>query len=190
MALTAREFSESVISIRGRSGWLEECPTTESARTIANLDFGGRFGIFDFTREQYFSPIRSRQISIWGSRGELHGDNVNYFMEPGRIVRSTIVRDAAGQDGDLGGLYLRQLTLGDQLLFENPFVPARLSDEEIALAEAMDRMSAFVRTGTPFYGLADACQDCYIALLIDEAVQSGQQVRSTRQPWADHVAHP
>ncbi len=190
VTLTAREFVESVISTRGRNGWLEECSTTESTRIIANLDFGGRFGIFDFMGEQYFSPIRSRQISIWGSRGELQGDNVNYFMGPRRVVRSMIVREVAGQDGDLGGMYLRQLTMGEELLFENPFVPARLSDEEIAIAEVMRRMSAFVRSGAPFYGLADACQDCYIALLIDEAVQSGRQVKSTRQPWDDYVKFP
>jgi hypothetical protein len=48
-------------------------------------------------------------------------------------------------------------------------------------------MGEYVSEGTPFYSVAEACQDRYIDLLMQEAVQTGVVVKSARQPW--HISN-
>jgi hypothetical protein len=69
-------------------------------------------------------------------------------------------------------------------VYTNPVMPGRLFDDEIAIADCLLRMSAYVAGGPAFYSLAEASQDHYLSLLIHEAVTTGKPVRSTRQAWA------
>jgi hypothetical protein len=69
-------------------------------------------------------------------------------------------------------------------VFRNPFLPARLSDDEIAIAELLVRMSEHVAGGPPVYSLAEAAQDHYLALLMRQAAATGEPVRSEPQAWA------
>jgi hypothetical protein len=182
--ITAREIVDRMATSRGRDGWkatLEEVP---NRRTIALLEFdGGRAAVFDFAEEQYWSPVRSRHFSIHGTLGEIDDDEVNYLAGPGRPVHARLERAATGIAGDLGGMFLERIALHDEAVYENRFVPARLNDDELAIAETMYRMARFVETGEGFYGLAEASHDHYLALLIAEAVQSGAEVVSQRMPW-------
>ena len=61
----------------------------------------------------------------------------------------------------------------------------RMSDDEIAIAECLVRMSDHVDGGPPFYSLAEASQDNYLALLMQEAARTGEPVRSRPQVWAN-----
>jgi hypothetical protein len=97
----------------------------------------------------------------------------------------TIRRIETGQGGNLEGLFLRGLILGDEWVFTNPFLPGRLSDDETAIAECLVRMSEHVDGGPAFYSLAEACQDNYLARLMKEAARTGETVRSRPQVWAD-----
>jgi predicted dehydrogenase len=188
VAITAQAMTERLLSARGRDDWNAEFVETDARRTTALLRFGEgqdeRFGHLDFSDEQYFSPIRSRHIGIQGSQGEIDDDRVSYLTVPGRAVHENLYRETTGLDGDLEGSFLRRVWLGRQVYYENRFVPARLNDDELAVAEVMQRMAEFSRTGVEFYGLADASHDHYLGLLIDEAARTGHVVRSAAMPWA------
>ncbi len=184
--VTAAEFGDTVVTTRGRGGWAASLEPIISPRVSARLVFPerGLLAQYEFSGEQYYSPVRSRHIAAFGERGELTDDTVRYMRAPGDAVELEIVRDDTGIDGDLDGSFLRNLRLGDRVVYENPLAPARLSDDEIAIGTAMLRMIAFVDGGEVFYGIADASHDRYLSLLIAEAVQSGAPVASTPQPWS------
>lgn len=73
--------------------------------------------------------------------------------------------------------------MGEQWVYQNPFVPARLSDDEIAVATCLQKMASFVKGGPSFYSLSEACQDHYLGMLIEEAIKTGETVFAVRQPW-------
>jgi hypothetical protein len=79
---------------------------------------------------------------------------------------------------------LWRISFADETVYTNPVAPARLHDDEIAGAEMLGRMVTFANTGTPFYPLADGCQDHYLSMLMDEASAGGQVVQAEPQPWA------
>ena len=87
--------------------------------------------------------------------------------------------------GDLEGFDLDTITLGSDVLYRNPFQGARLSDEDIAIATVLDRMSDWVRgAAEPPYPLAQACQDHLLALAIAEAAKESRPVMVGREAWA------
>jgi predicted dehydrogenase len=174
---------DPVWSARGRDGWSEELTNHDGTRVNATLQFPGASGVYEFCSEQYWSPIRSRHMSIYGTSGEVQDDDVRRLVGPGQAAHQTLYREATGIDGDLEGLFLRRILLGDMVCYVNPFVPARFSDDEIAGAEVLQRMGEYVNDGTPFYGIADASHDVYLSLLVARAVRTGARVRTEKVPW-------
>lgn len=74
--------------------------------------------------------------------------------------------------------------MGDEWLYQNPFAPVSLSDEEIAVATCLVKMTEYARGGPSFYSLAEAAQDHYLGLTVAQAVASGQAVSTSSQVWA------
>ena len=138
----------------------------------------GVSAVYDFTGEQYFSPIRSRRMPVRGTHGELAEDRVVTMREPGEPVVLRIARADTGLDGDLGGHHLRAIALGDAVLWRNPFGAARLSDDELAVATVLRAMRRYVTEGDEFYGIADAAEDQYLSELVHDAARTGQAVTS------------
>lgn len=184
LTITAETTVDRVVNARGRDAWTDEFTMRDSIWTTARLTSSNKVGIYEFNGEQYVSPIRRRQLTIRGERGEIVNDEVAYLVEPGHAVSTRLVREQTGVDGDLEGSFLRSIKLGDRVLYRNAFAPARLSDDDLAVAECMARMHDFVRGGEPYYGLADACHDHYLSLLVDHAARAGGPVVTEPQPWS------
>lgn len=183
---TAAVFDDRGVHPLGREGWSEELEVGTSSRTVASLLWQDRgvSAVYDFTGEQYFSPIRSRRLSVRGTHGELAEDRVVSIRVPGQPVAVPLVRNATGVDGDLGGYHLRDIGLGDTVLWRSPFGAARLSDDEIAVATVLRAMSTYADGGAPFYGIADAAEDQYLDELIHRAAAEQRTVTSTPQAWS------
>ena len=64
-------------------------------------------------------------------------------------------------------------------------MPARLTDDEIAVATCLQRMAEYINGGPDFCSLAQASQDHYLGLMIEQAVQSGEAIYCKRQVWAE-----
>jgi predicted dehydrogenase len=182
--VSAHSIPDRVLTTYSRAGWHDELVETESPRTTALLRFGSRVALFDFTEAQYSSPVRSRHVSVRGARGEIDDNTVRYLRGPGDVTVGELRREVAGVESEQYGHHLRRVSLHDEVLFENRFAPARLSDDEIAVAETLHRMARFAQTGEGSYGLAEASHDQHLGLLIAEAAHSGETVRSGRRPWA------
>ncbi|WP_203568458.1 Gfo/Idh/MocA family protein [Aestuariimicrobium ganziense] len=185
VSVTAMNFDDPVLKVRGRDDWPDEIESAVALRVIATLRWGDRIGIHDFNGEQYTSPIRRRHVHLTGERGELFDDEVVHVVGPGQVAHGRLHREQAGVDGDLEGHFLRSITLGERVVYRSEFGRARLNDDELAVARVMAGMDEFVRTGTPIYPLADACHDHYLNELMDRARKGGGKVVSEPQPWGD-----
>ena len=186
VSVTAATFDNRGVQPLGREGWSEHLEVEPSSRTVASLVWPDRgvSAVYDFTGEQYFSPIRSRSMAIRGTHGELAEDRVTAIREPGDPFSLPLVRNATGIDGDLEGHHLRDIRLGETVLWRSPFGTARLSDDELAVATVLRSMAAFVADGTSFYGIADAAEDQYLDELIHRAASEGRTVTSVPQAWS------
>jgi predicted dehydrogenase len=182
--VTGAQTTSTVTAGPGRYGDPQEHRLIEERHVTARLDFGDRVGTYDFSTDQYRSWIRSGRLLVRGDRGELREETVRRIEDFDTPVRMRIERLTAGGPGNHEGLFLRGLTLGDQWLYRNEFAPARLADDELAIASLLDRMRAYVDGGPEVYSLAEACQDHYLQLAIRRAVETGETVRTEPQPWS------
>jgi hypothetical protein len=188
--ISARQFQSPILANSARDGSAATEKVTESSQTIAHFDFGDQLGIFDFTGNQYFSWIRSPRVLIRGERGEINNFELRYLKNPAAFIHTPFLRHDAGHDGNLEGYYHRGITIEGEWIYQNPFPKARLSDEEIAIATCLVKMSQHVQGAPGFYSLAEAAEDQYLALLMEKAVESGEAIESTPQPWAEEIDIP
>jgi hypothetical protein len=182
--ITASTFRSPLVVGPGRSGDPDHESVVEANQITARFEFGDQLGVYDFAPEQYFSWIRANRLLIRGDRGEINDLEVRYLQDFRTPMFHTIRRVDTGEGGNLEGHFLRGLIAGDEWVYRNPFMPGRLTDDELAIAECLARMSAHVDGGPDFYSLAEATQDHYLQLLMQQAVTTGEVVTSTRQPWA------
>lgn len=184
--IRAFTFESPLIAGPSRAGAPASEQTVTSKQTLASLQFAsGRLGMFDFTGDQYFSWIRSQRVLIRGDRGEIINETMTYLQNYLTPIETPLIRKDAGANGNLEGYYHKGILAGESWAYRNPLAPARLTDDEIAVATCLLRMDEYVRTGKPFYSLADASQDHYLNLLIQEAAASGEAVTSVLQPWSE-----
>ncbi|TWP54245.1 gfo/Idh/MocA family oxidoreductase [Lentzea tibetensis] len=181
--VVAQRFTESLLRGPDRSGWPEPELVT-AHRTVATLSFGDRVGSYDFTDGQWWHPLRSHRHVLRGTHGEIVDDEVVRMADARTPVRSRIERRQTGIGSNLEGFALDALTVDGAVVWRNPYFPARLSDEEIAIARCLDLMAAWVDGGPPLYPLAEACQDHLLSLAIAESWRSGRPVTTEAGPWA------
>jgi hypothetical protein len=184
-SIRAQRFSFPIVQGPNREGPPKREETVMSDHWTATFDFGGKVGMYDFTPSQYFSWIRSHRLLVRGDRGEINHDQVSYLKDFRSPLHLDLKRINTGADGNLEGMYHKGILLGGEWVYENPFVPARLSDDEIAVAACLEKMHQYVNGGPGFYSLAEAAQDYYLGLLMNEAVSTENTVVSAKQIWVD-----
>ena len=169
-----------------RPGWTGDPAPRPQTTTIATFDVGdGRSALYDFTQTQTRNPLRARRLVVRGSLGELVDDRVVRLVDATTVVTSSLERRQTGHQQDVQGLDLDQIGFEGRVVFRNPFVGSRLSDEEVALAELFARATAWAREGAPGpYPLAAAAQDHLLGLAITASVRTGQPVTTGREAWA------
>ncbi|MDF2725518.1 MAG: hypothetical protein K0Q59_5195 [Paenibacillus sp.] len=183
--IQATRFTAPIIAGPGRGGGPTSEQVVSSAQVIAHFQFGDKLGVYDFTGDQYFSWIRSQRVLARGERGEINNREVRYLRDYKSPVQLELKRMNAGEEGNLEGYYHKGIMAGDEWIYRNPVAPGRLTDDEIAIADCLIRMGDYSRGGASFYGLAEGCHDQYLALLIQQSLETGAPVRSERMPWDD-----
>ena len=183
-SITVHNFTSPIVKGPNRNGPPEEESIGDSAQTVAWFDFGDKFGVFDFNRDQYFSHIRNQRLLVRGERGEIINDTAVYLKDYLTPIEVKFSRQSAGQEGNLEGNHLKGIQAGEEWVYQNPLAPGELSDDEIAVGSCMLGMAEYANGGDSFYSLAEAYQDTYLDLLIQEASDSGGPISSETQPWA------
>lgn len=178
-------WQDRVLDPGGRDGPPVRPAVTPSAQQVALLDFeDGRHAQYDFSSVQYFSRLRAQRVCVRGERGEIVDETLRGLNAAGEDLVLRFERRVAGANGNLEGYHLQGIQLGEEWVYQNPTAPARLSDEEVAMADILERMAAFVRGGPEPYPLAEALQDHYLGLCIREACETGREVRAEPRAWA------
>lgn len=182
--IEGKQLISPVTATNGREGFDQSGRIIQEQRDLISLVFeNGKAALMDFAGEQYFSQIRQRRWNIRGLRGELN-DMTLYFLTEGNLpVTQEIRRVDVGVNNNSEWAH-RGMMFMDRMIYENPFYPARMNDDEIAVASCLLAMKEYVETGREFYPLREALQDTYLSFEMEEAVRSGRQIRTTTKDWA------
>lgn len=183
-AIRGRAFNSTVVAGPNRQGPPTEHRIETARQVIADLDFGDKLGVFDFVGTQYHSWIRAYRFTLRGEKGEIVDRDVRYLKDFRTPVEVTLRRSDTGQYNNHEGYFHRGIQAGEDWVYLNPYQGASLGDDEIAVAAILEGMGRSLETGTPIYSFAEAAQDQYLSLLIEEAVASGKTVQAVKQPWA------
>ncbi|MDP5272617.1 Gfo/Idh/MocA family protein [Chengkuizengella axinellae] len=187
--IQAMRFQSPWISGPNRKGPPETEKIEMSKRDIAWIRFGDKLGIYDFTKDQHRSWIRSNSISLRGERGEIFDDQLNVLEDYKTPLHLDFKRVNKGEQGNLEGYFLDGIIAGEKWVYKNPFAPARLFDDEIAIATCLIKMADYISGGSEFYSLAEAAQDHYLGLLVEQAIATESVVISAKQPWHEYMKH-
>ena len=184
--VVARDFTAPLVDPLNFRGYTGDTEPGDKVTTLATIDFGnGRSGLYDFTENQWFNPLRQRRLVVRGSRGEIVDDTVVFMEDPQTVIESRLVRRQTGIDHNLEGFNLDNISFNGKSVFRNPFATASQSDEDIAVALLVYRMSAWTHGDAPApYPLADGMQDHLLGLAIEQSAESGQPVTTMEEPWA------
>lgn len=183
--VVAQSFVAPLADPLGPAGWSGDLSPKPAKTTIATLDFGGPMGLYDFTDNQWWNPLRGRRIVVRGSLGEIVDDSVTRVVDERTVVESPLVRRRAGVDLELTGVDLDQLSFEGKVLWRNEYFGARLSEDDIAVVDLLARTISWARDEGPApYPLADGCQDHLISLAIEESIRTGLPVTTAVADWA------
>lgn len=182
--IQGQRFWSEVIATNGRDGFDESGTITKEARDWASLQFeNGKIALFDFEGEQYFSQIRTRRWNIRGIRGEINDMTVRFLNILNEPIEQNIIRTDIGINNNSEWAHKGMMFL-DKLIYKNPFYPARMNDDELAIASCLCAMKEYVENGTDFYPLREALQDTYLSFAMEQSIESGNIIKTETQPWA------
>ncbi|MFI7277058.1 Gfo/Idh/MocA family protein [Streptomyces sp. NPDC049879] len=183
--VSAGAFTAPLADPLSPKGWSDDLTPKDATTTIATLDFGGRMGLYDFTDNQWWNPLRARRVVVRGSLGEIVDDTVVRMADPRTPVESPLVRRATGVDLNLEGRELRHIGFEGRVVHRNEFTGAGFSEDDLAVVDLLCRTGAWVRgEGEAPYPLAEGCQDHLLSLAIDESARTGRPVVTGREEWA------
>ena len=181
----ARTFTAPLADPLTPDGWTSDATPQPRTTTIATLDFGGRMGLYDFTENQWWNPLRGRRIVVRGTSGELADDQVIRLGDPTTPVTSPLVHRRTGIDLNLEGNELDHISFDGRVVYRNPFPGARFSEDDLAVASLLERTGAWARgEGPEPYPLAEGLQDHLLSVAIQDAATSGLEVRTGHEAWA------
>jgi len=181
----AQTFRSPLANPLKPSGWTGSAEPEDLTTTLATVDFGdARMGVYDFTDNQWWNPLRARRIVVRGSLGEIVDDSVVRLVDSRTPVESRLLRRRAGTDLNLEGVDLQHISFDGRVVWRNQFEGARFSEDDLAVVELLAQTVAWSRDeAPPPYPLADGCHDHLISLAIGESIASGGPVTTKDQPW-------
>lgn len=155
-------LTDPITRYRGRNGKMEET-LVEPEEKLTVYRFGKKTGIYDYSKEQYFSGIRMPLVHVKGTRGEILNDTVRYLRD-GIAHEFTLKRVAFGEYENLDGMGIAAIAGEGRVWYKAPIEGARLSDEEMAIATVLLKMADYVKTGREFYPLREGAMDVALSL--------------------------
>ncbi|MEO3810692.1 Gfo/Idh/MocA family oxidoreductase [Sphaerisporangium sp. B11E5] len=184
-AVHARSFTAPLADPLSKDGWSGDATPKDRATVIATLQFASGTGLYDFTDNQWWNPLRARRIVVRGALGEIVDDRVVRLVDPGTPVESHLVRRRTGIDLNLEGSDLDHISFDGRVVYRNEYQGARFSEDDLAVADLLCRMTAWCRgEGPEPYPLAEGCQDHLLGLAIGESLRTGATVTTGREAWA------
>lgn len=135
------DFPSSIRKTGSKEGMIVNGTAEDYTRKLRLLRFGEKLFIQDFSTNQYHSYFYGRSFEIRGRYGIINEREVRCLGPDGYpcILPFAFHRDWTTGNGSLT---LSHATLGERTVFVNPFYPAELNDDEIAIADIIRRIDA------------------------------------------------
>lgn len=203
VAVRGEEYYFPVEETDSRYGPVTDGTVKERRRVRASFEFktgGGqkKYAFYDFDSVQYHSLIRSRHLSVKGQTGELCDGVLRCMGEehmPQTLELVYEYKSPAPGSGSDGGIQKVRICgkgregqqPGGGILYENPFSRLRqsvlLPEDETAVGTILLGMRRFLEEGKEVYPLAEALEDAYMRILMEQAIDCGMKVESETMPW-------
>ncbi|NJL10403.1 MAG: Gfo/Idh/MocA family oxidoreductase [Calothrix sp. SM1_7_51] len=81
------------------------------------FDFGKKFAQYEFTPQQYLSPIRSKRVIVRGDKGEIENNCVRGISDS-KYFELTLQRCEYGTHGEPDSLYLDSIKYGKEVIYK------------------------------------------------------------------------
>lgn len=183
----ARAFSAPLVDPITPAGWTHDREPKPARTILATVDFGGdRMGLYDFTDNQWWNPVRPDHLTVRGSTGEIHDDTAIRMIDDTTAVTSRIERTVTGIGMNYEGADLVHLSFDGRVVVRNRFPGAALSDDDLGTADLLAATGAWARGDGPApYPLAQGMHDHHVGLAMEESAATGTTVRTDEEPWAE-----
>lgn len=196
--VSAKTYTFSTVETLNRYERFTDGRVAGKKRTVATWEFAdGKVAVYDFDSEQYRSPIRNNFVKLQGSRGEMKDGTFCYLDEDNEPCKAELVVKDRWVTTDSDNPNLRnvheyeeiklvQEGADDVIAYEAPFGACGLAEDETAIAQMMVQAAEY---GTDWScdaaesALRNALQDAYMAIVMQQAVETGAVVKSEPQSW-------
>lgn len=192
--VAAKTYAFPTVETMSRYERFTDGRVADKKRTVGTFQFAdGKVAIYEFDSEQYRSPIRNNYVKLQGVRGEMK-DNAFYWLdeqnEPrkAQLISSEVQFTGDSENPNLqlgsecGEIRLVQEGVADEVVYEAPFGLCGMSRDETAVAMLMAQAAEYDREAA-FQALRDTLQDAYMAILMKQAVETGEVIASRVQSW-------
>ena len=160
-SVTAKTYEFPVTETLTRYDSFSDGRTAMKKRTVAAFEFAcGKVAFYDFDGEQYRSPIRRNTMRLLGCRGEIIDDTVDWLDASNTARREAVVISTRTVDTEYDNPNLRSIEEVTSVLFNGDTVYE------------------------PPFGLCGLAQDeTAMAIMMQQACETGEKVCTERQPW-------
>ncbi len=174
--------TQDVTESDSRYGAILDGRISQAQRDMVHISFAaGQEAIYDFCPVQYRSFIRSRHITVRGSRGEWSDTQVLYLdgeNRPQRLALMPLIPEKYR--------WLDTQALRDRRRSWNADLALDTVQDEFAIASMLLDMEEYLSGGPSPYPLREALEDAYFWLLLEEAVKHPWR-NTERQPMPWHA---
>lgn len=179
-SLCGAQYSFPVQNTDSRYGAITDGSMGQQDRKVVTLRFtNGKVAFYDFSGVQYHSFIRARHVNVQGRDGEWNDTFLRYVDEehvPHEEELTAWLNPAYA--------CLETEELQRQSRSWTPCVIMDNAQDEYAMASMMFDMREYIAGGKEVYPMAEALEDAYIYLLMNEAVSNpGQKIVPQFMPW-------
>lgn len=180
--MTAKQYSYPVRETDSRFGPITDGSVQEKTRAVATLEFAsGKTAWYDFSGVQYHSFIRARHLNVQGRDGEWNDTMLRYVDEQYLPVAEKVKPYLAPKYSALN----TEEILREADIWKSDLVLSNAQDE-YAIASMLLDMRAYIEEGKEVYPLAEAIEDAYLLILLEQALANPETVvESEAMPWRE-----
>ena len=170
----------TVTETDSRYGAILDGRTAQAARDTAFVSFAsGKEAIYDFCPVQYRSYIRSRHLTVRGSRGEWTDTVLLHLDDENRPRQTFLLPEIPEKYRGLDTQALR-----DERRNWQPSLAPDTVQDEFAIASILLDMRDYLAGGPSPYPLEEALEDAYFWLLLNQAVENPwREISCGVRPW-------
>ncbi|MBC7766111.1 MAG: Gfo/Idh/MocA family oxidoreductase [Hyphomonadaceae bacterium] len=182
--MTAKAYEFPVLETAGRNCDIVDGEIKNNRHEYVFFEFeNGKVGVHNFSGVQYHSWIRGRRINLQGTHGEIIDNTVRFMAQAKDPAKIDLLRIECGGQGDNDGKFLRSIMFGEKVVYQNPYTPAPLADDEIAVAHCMEMMADYLNGAVPDYTFADALEDSYLSFVMSDLLKDNGTRETEIMPW-------